>query len=109
MALREPGDGGRARRYSFGFEDSGNLAAVAGAESVPAGPRQPKRREGARAEAMKPPLELAADAVKFEQSQEVSMLIVVGTLEVDPDQREAFLAGRIDGMRASRAEHGCLE
>ncbi|MGO9058419.1 MAG: putative quinol monooxygenase [Candidatus Binataceae bacterium] len=37
------------------------------------------------------------------------MVIVAGTLEIDPDQREAFLAGRIDGMRASRAEHGCLE
>ena len=58
---------------------------------------------------MKPPLELAAGAVKFEQSQEVSMVIVAGTLEVDADQREAFLASRIDGMRASRAEPGCLE
>jgi quinol monooxygenase YgiN len=37
------------------------------------------------------------------------MVIVAGTLEVDPDQREAFLAGRIDAMRASRAEPGCLE
>jgi quinol monooxygenase YgiN len=37
------------------------------------------------------------------------MVIVAGTLEVDPDQREAFLAGRIEGMRASRAEPGCLE
>ena len=54
-------------------------------------------------------LELAAGAVKFEQSQEVSMVIVAGTLELDPDQREAFLVGRIDGMRASRAEPGWLE
>jgi len=37
------------------------------------------------------------------------MVIVAGTLQIDPDQREAFLAGRIDAMRASRAEHGCLE
>src|ERR1700739_2596088 len=37
------------------------------------------------------------------------MVIVAGTIEVDPDQREAFLAGRIDAMRASRAEPGCLE
>jgi len=37
------------------------------------------------------------------------MVIVAGTLELDPDQREAFLAGRIDGMRTSRAEPGCLE
>ena len=37
------------------------------------------------------------------------MVIVAGTIELDPDQREAFLAGRIDGMRTSRAERGCLE
>ncbi len=37
------------------------------------------------------------------------MVIVAGTIEVEPDQREAFLAGRIDSMRASRAEPGCLE
>ncbi len=37
------------------------------------------------------------------------MVIVAGTIEVNPDQREAFLAGRIDGMRTSRAEPGCLE
>ncbi len=37
------------------------------------------------------------------------MVIVAGTMELEPDQREAFLAGRIDGMRTSRAEHGCLE
>jgi len=37
------------------------------------------------------------------------MVIVAGVIEVAPDQREAFLAGRIDGMRTSRAEPGCLE
>ena len=37
------------------------------------------------------------------------MVIVAGTFEVDPEQREAFLTGRIDGMRTSRAEPGCLE
>jgi len=37
------------------------------------------------------------------------MVIVAGTIEVDADQREAFLAGRIEGMRTSRAEPGCLE
>ncbi len=37
------------------------------------------------------------------------MVIVAGTLTVDPEQREAFLAGRMDGMRATRAEPGCLE
>ncbi len=37
------------------------------------------------------------------------MVRVAGTMEVDPAQREAFLAGRIEAMRSSRAEHGCLE
>jgi quinol monooxygenase YgiN len=37
------------------------------------------------------------------------MVIVAGTIEVAPDQREAFLAGSIEGMRRSRAEPGCLE
>ena len=37
------------------------------------------------------------------------MLIVGGTFEVEADQREAFLASRLDMMRASRAEPGCLE
>lgn len=37
------------------------------------------------------------------------MVIVAGIFEVDPEQREAFLAGRIDRMRTSRAEPGCLE
>ena len=37
------------------------------------------------------------------------MVIVGGTFEVDPGQREEFLASRHDMMRASRAEAGCLE
>lgn len=37
------------------------------------------------------------------------MVIVAGSLQVDPVQREAFLEGRMDGMRATRAEPGCLE
>ncbi len=37
------------------------------------------------------------------------MVIVAGWMELDPDKREAFLAGRIEGMRTSRAEPGCLE
>ena len=37
------------------------------------------------------------------------MVIVAGIFEVDPEQREAFLAGRFDRMRTSRAEPGCLE
>ena len=37
------------------------------------------------------------------------MVIVAGTFEVDPEQRDAFLAGRIERMHTSRAERGCLE
>ena len=37
------------------------------------------------------------------------MIIVAGTFEVEPDQRDEFLAGRHDGMRQSRAEPGCRE
>jgi quinol monooxygenase YgiN len=37
------------------------------------------------------------------------MLIVAGTFEVEPDQRDAFLAGRVDAMRSTRTEPGCLE
>ena len=37
------------------------------------------------------------------------MVIVAGIFEVDPEQRDAFLAGRSDRMHTSRAEQGCLE
>jgi quinol monooxygenase YgiN len=37
------------------------------------------------------------------------VLIVAGEFEVDPAQRDAFLAGRLDAIRRSRAEPGCLE
>jgi quinol monooxygenase YgiN len=37
------------------------------------------------------------------------VIIVGGTFEVDPDQREAFLAQRHEVMRRSRAEAGCLD
>ena len=37
------------------------------------------------------------------------MIIVGGTFEVEPDQREEFIASRHDLMRASRSEAGCLE
>lgn len=37
------------------------------------------------------------------------MVVVGGVFEVDPEQREAFLAGRLELMRRSRAERGCLE
>jgi quinol monooxygenase YgiN len=37
------------------------------------------------------------------------VIIVNGTFEVDPDERDAFLAERGERMRTSRAEAGCLE
>lgn len=37
------------------------------------------------------------------------MLIVAGSIEVDPARRAAFLASRTETMRRSRAEEGCLE
>jgi quinol monooxygenase YgiN len=37
------------------------------------------------------------------------MVIVGGTFEVDAAQRDQFLASRMEIMRASRAEPGCLE
>jgi quinol monooxygenase YgiN len=37
------------------------------------------------------------------------VVIVAGVFAIDPDQREAFLASRMDRMRTSRAERGCLE
>jgi quinol monooxygenase YgiN len=37
------------------------------------------------------------------------MLIVGGSFEVEPDQREQFLASRHDMIRTSRTEPGCLE
>jgi quinol monooxygenase YgiN len=37
------------------------------------------------------------------------MVIVGGVFEIEPGDRDAFLAGRLESMRASRAEAGCLE
>ena len=37
------------------------------------------------------------------------MVIVGGTFEFDPDKRDLFLASRIEMMRVSRAEPGCIE
>jgi quinol monooxygenase YgiN len=37
------------------------------------------------------------------------VVIVGGSYEVEPDQREEFLAGRREAVRAARAEPGCLE
>ena len=37
------------------------------------------------------------------------MVIVAGTIEVDPKDRDAFLQGRADGVRATRTEPGCIE
>ena len=37
------------------------------------------------------------------------MVIVGGWFEVDPSERDAFVAQRVEAMRRSRAEHGCIE
>jgi quinol monooxygenase YgiN len=37
------------------------------------------------------------------------VVIVGGSFEVEPEQREAFLASRLDAIRSSRAEAGCLD
>lgn len=37
------------------------------------------------------------------------MVIVSGVFEVEPGERDDFLAGRVDAMTRSRAEEGCLE
>jgi len=37
------------------------------------------------------------------------MVVVGGTFQFDPGKREQFLASRVDMMRNSRAEAGCLE
>ena len=37
------------------------------------------------------------------------MVIVGGWFEVDPEERDAFIAGRVEGMQRSRAERGCIE
>lgn len=37
------------------------------------------------------------------------MIIVGGSFEVDPAQRDAFLAERYQMMQKSRSEDGCLE
>jgi quinol monooxygenase YgiN len=43
------------------------------------------------------------------QEEERAMVIVGGWFEVDPSERDAFVTGRIDAMRRSRAEQGCIE
>ena len=37
------------------------------------------------------------------------MLIIAGTFEVDPARRAEFIAEKEAGMRASRAEAGCID
>jgi quinol monooxygenase YgiN len=43
------------------------------------------------------------------KSEEAPVIIVGGTFEVDPAQRDAFLVERHARMRTSRSEDGCLE
>ena len=37
------------------------------------------------------------------------MVIVEGSFELEPDDRDAFIASRLAMMRVSRAEPGCIE
>ena len=37
------------------------------------------------------------------------MLIIAGRFEVEPTRRDEFIAGKVAGMRESRAEAGCIE
>jgi quinol monooxygenase YgiN len=37
------------------------------------------------------------------------MLIVAGHFEVDPSDQEAFVASKVEAMRSTRDEAGCLE
>lgn len=37
------------------------------------------------------------------------VIIVIGSYEFEPDERDAYLAGRHDRLRQCRAEPGCLE
>jgi quinol monooxygenase YgiN len=37
------------------------------------------------------------------------MVIVAGSFELEPSDRDEFLASRLEMMRASRAEPGCIE
>jgi quinol monooxygenase YgiN len=37
------------------------------------------------------------------------MLIVAGHFDVDPAERDAFLEGRVEAMKKTRTEGGCLE
>jgi quinol monooxygenase YgiN len=37
------------------------------------------------------------------------MVIVAGTFTVDPERRAEFLEGRVESIRASREDRGCLE
>jgi quinol monooxygenase YgiN len=36
------------------------------------------------------------------------MLIVAGYFDVDPDRRDQFISDRVEAIRASRAEDGCI-
>jgi quinol monooxygenase YgiN len=37
------------------------------------------------------------------------VIIVAGHIDVAPEQRDEFLAGRVETIRKSRAEAGCIE
>ena len=37
------------------------------------------------------------------------MLIVAGHFDVDPAERDEFITSKLDAMRGTRTENGCLE
>jgi quinol monooxygenase YgiN len=39
----------------------------------------------------------------------MTLVILQGVFTVNPDERERFIAGSVEGMRSSRQEKGCLE
>jgi quinol monooxygenase YgiN len=43
------------------------------------------------------------------EEENENVVIVAGSFEIKPDERDEFLAGRHDAMRESRSEPGCLE
>ena len=52
---------------------------------------------------------MSADAAAAWGVDAGTMLIVAGTLDVDPDDRDALMAAALRMMAASQAEEGCLD
>jgi quinol monooxygenase YgiN len=52
---------------------------------------------------------MSADAGAIWGMEAGPMLIVAGTIEVEPDDRDALMAAALPMMAASQAEEGCLD